>query len=132
MGPDLPTLLDSIFVLQKKALKIITFKDLTSSSVLLFDSLCILQLNNTFKLQTFSFVYECIHNLTPVYFRNCFTSIDSVHNFGTRQSSKGDLYAVQCNTTQYVPRSIHYSGVRLWNSIPYEIKDSPFSLKFSP
>ena len=106
------------------ALKIITFEDLTSSSLPLFDSLCILQLNDTFKLQISSFVYECVYNLAPMYFRNYFTSIDSVHNIGTRQSSKGDLYAVRCNTTQYGLRSIHYSGVRLWNSVPNEIRDS--------
>ena len=40
------------------------------------------------------------------------------------QSMKNDLYAVSCNTTQYGLRSIHYSGVRLWNSLPIEIKDS--------
>ena len=84
----------TIFVLQKKALRIITFKDLSSSSLPLFDSLCILQLSDIFKLQISSFVYECVHNLAPVYFRNYFTSIDSAHNIGTRQSSKGDLYAV--------------------------------------
>ena len=28
------------------------------------------------------------------------------------------------NTTQYGIRSIHYSGVRLWNSLPTEIKES--------
>ena len=123
-GLTYPTLLDSIFVLEKEALRIITFKDLTSSSLPLFDSLCILQLSDIFKLQVSSFVYECVHNLAPVYFRNYFTSIDSIHNIGTRQSSKGDLYAVRCNTTQYGLRSIHYSGVRLWNSIPNEIKDS--------
>ena len=47
-----------------------------------------------------------------------------VHNIGTRQSSKGHLYGVRCNTTQYGLRSIHYSGVRLWNSLPNEIRDS--------
>ena len=68
------TLLGSIIVLQKKALKIITFKDLTSSSLPLFDSLCILQQSDTFELQISSFVYECVHNLASVYFRNYFTS----------------------------------------------------------
>ena len=123
-GLTYPILIDSIFVLQKEALKIITFKDLSSSSAPLFDSLCVLRLNDIFKLQTSSFVYECIHNLAPVYFSNYFTSIESIHNIGTCQSSKGDLYVVRCNTTQYGLRSIHYSGVRLWNSIPNEIKDS--------
>ena len=36
-----------------------------------------------------------------------FSIIDSIHNIGTRQSTKGDLYAVQCETTKYELRSIH-------------------------
>ena len=110
-GLTYPNPLDSIFVLQKKDLKITTFKDMPSSSVPLFDSLCILQLSDTFKLQISSFVHECAHNLAPVYFRDYFASIDSIHNIGTRQSNKRDLYAVRCNTTQYGLTSIRYSGV---------------------
>ena len=55
-----PTLLDSICTSKEsfenyQTSKIITFKDLTSLSIPLFDSLCILQLNDTSKLQTSSF-----------------------------------------------------------------------------
>ena len=106
-----PTLIDSMFALQKKALKIITFKDPTSSSVPLFDSLCILQLNDTLKLQISSFVYECIHNLAPVYFS--LTSIDSIHGIGTRQLSKRDLYAVRYNTILlFTNCKVHTGNIR--------------------
>ena len=59
-----------------------------------------------------------------MYFKNYFISVHTVHGIGTRQAWKGDLYALRCNTTQYGIRSIHYSGVRLWNSLPTEIKES--------
>ena len=59
-----------------------------------------------------------------MHFTNYFISTDSIHNIGICQSIKGGLHAVWCNTTQYGLRSIHYCGVRLWNSIPNEIKDS--------
>ena len=68
--------------------------------------------------------YECLNSLAPIYFREYFTSIQSIHSIGTRQSKKGDLYALRCNTTQYGLRSIHYSGVRIWNSLPVEIRNS--------
>ena len=58
-----------------------------------------------------SFMYV----FAPVYFRYYFTSIHSIHSIGTRQSRKGGLYAIHCNTIQYGLRSIHYSGVRIWN-----------------
>ena len=78
-----------------------------------------------FKFQVTSFVYECLNNLAPIYFSEYFVSIHSVHNIGTRQSKKGDLFALRCNTTQYGLRSIHYLCVRIWNSLPIELRESP-------
>ena len=97
---------------------------MTVSFAPLFDSLQILKLSDLFKLQVTSFVYECLNSFAPIYFREYFTSIQSIHSIGTRQSRKGDLYALRCNTTQYGLRSIHYSGVRIWNSLPVEIGNS--------
>ena len=68
--------------------------------------------------------YECVHNLSPAYFSNFFIWIENVHSFSTRQSKRGDLFALRCNTTQYGLRSIHYSGVRLWNSLPTDVRNS--------
>ena len=110
---------------KKKILKIITFNKVIASSAPLFDALQILKLNDIFKLQVTSFVYECLNNLAPIYFREYFVNIHSVHNIGTRQSKKGGRFALRCNTTQYGLRSIHYSGVRIWNSLPVEIRESP-------
>ena len=123
-GSTYPMYTDPIFILQERILKIITFNKGTVSSAPLFDSLQILKLSDLFKLQVTSFVYECLNSLAPIYFREYFTSIQSIHSIGTRQSKKGDLYALRCNTTQYGLRSIHYSGVRIWNSLPVEIRNS--------
>ena len=120
-----PSMLDSISALQKKTLRIVTFSDKRAPSSLIFDCLQVLKFSDIIFLHVVSFVFECVHNLAPTYFRNYFTSIQSIHDIGTRQSLKGDLFALRCNTTQYGLRSIHYSGVRLWNSLPCEIQDSP-------
>ena len=101
-----------------------SFSEINASSGPLFDRLQILKLNDIFQLQVASFVYECTNNIAPAYFRNYFTKINTIHRINTRQSMKNDLYAVSCNTTQYGLRSIHYSGVRLWNSLPMEIHGS--------
>ena len=129
-GSTYPMYTDPIFILQKRILKIITLNEVTVSSAPLFDSLQILKLSDLFKLQVTSFVYECLNSLAPIYFREYFTSIHSIHNIGTRQSKKGDLYVLHCNTTQYGLRSIHYSGVRIWNSLTVEIKNSQFLPNF--
>ena len=129
-GSTYPMYTDPIFILQKRILKIIMFNKVTVSSAPLFDSLQILKLSDLFKLQVTCFVYECLNSLAPIYFREYFTSIQSIHSIGTRQSKKGDLYALRCNTTQYGLRSIHYSGVRIWNSLPVEIRNSQFLPNF--
>ena len=82
------TYADPIFILQRKILKIITFNKVIASSAPLFDALQILKLNDLFKLQVTSFVYECLNNLALIYFREYFVGIHSVHNVGTRQSKK--------------------------------------------
>ena len=123
-GMTYPSMLDSISALQKKILRIVTFSDKTAPSSPIFNCLQVLRFNDIIILYTVSFVFECVHNLAPTYFRNYFTSIQSIHDIGIRQSQKCDLFALRCNTTQYGLRSIHYTGVRLWNSLACEIRDS--------
>ena len=106
-------LLDSISAVQKKILMIVTFSEKTVPSSPIFDCLQVLKFSDIIILHIVSFVFECVHNLAQTYFRILFTSIQSIHDIGTRQSQKGDLFALRCNTTQYGLRSIHYTGVRL-------------------
>ena len=105
-------------------MRINVFSEKTATSVPIFGSLTILKLNEIIINQITAFVFECVHNLAPSYFHKYFTSIEIIHNIGTRrQSIRDDLFALGCNTTQYGLRSIHYSGVRLWNSLPLEIRN---------
>ena len=123
-GLTYPSMLDSISALQKKIFRIVTFSDKTAPSSPIFDCLQVLKFSDIIILHIVSFVFECVRNLAPTYFRNYFTSIQSIHDIGTRQSLKGDLFALCCNTTQCGLRSIHYIGVWLSNSLPCEIRDS--------
>ena len=122
-GLTYPSLLEPITVLQKKILRM-SFSKTNAPSGPLFDRPQILKLNDMFRLQVASFVYECTNNIASVYFTNYFTRINIIHRISTHRSMENDLYAVSCNTTQYGLISIHYSGVRLWKSLPLEIKDS--------
>ena len=97
---------------------------MTTHSTPIFDNLKLLKLNDVFQLQLASFVYECLNDLSPLYFRNYFTNICDIHSIGTRQSKKGDLFAERRNTTQYGLRSIRYHGVRLWNLLPITAREA--------
>ena len=102
------------FLLQTKILRVITFSDKNAPSTSIFDSLKVLKFNDMITM----------HIVSPAYFSNYFTWIENVHSFGTRQSRRGELFALRCNTTQYGLRSVHYSGVRLGNYLPTDIRNS--------
>ena len=83
-GLTYPSLLEPIAILQKKIMRSITFNVNTAPSTPIFDTLQILKFNDVILLQITSFVYECVNNLAPVYFRDFFRSIHNVHDIGTR------------------------------------------------
>ena len=52
-----------------------------------------------FQLQPLSsFVYECINNISLVYFQNYFNKILNIHKISTRQAVTGDLFVEHHNT----------------------------------
>ena len=124
------TYFDLIFVLQKKVLKSITFNDITSPAMPIFRNLELLTLAEIHNLQVVSFVYECVNGLSPSYFGDYFKTLSSTHAMGTRQATMGNLFLQRRNTDQYGIRSVQYSGVKLWNSVPAKIRVSTSVTKF--
>ena len=114
-----------INLLQKKVVRAIAFKNLSSPSIPLFSDVKILQVYDLLNLKLLSFVYESLNKTSPVCFQNLFDSLTSVHRYNTRQASKGDIFMTQKSTLQYGLRSIRYSGAKSWNEIQYIIKRSP-------
>ena len=123
-GLTYPSLIDSIFVVQKKVIRAITFNKGTADSTPLFDRLLILKLCQTFQLEILSFVLECINSLSPACFKYYFVRISDIHHTGTRQAKKGDLHVEHKNTTQYGIRSVRYAGGCHWNELQTELKES--------
>ena len=64
-GLTFPSFLTPLSVIQKKAIRIISFFEPRSHSEPLFKSHKILNLNDVIKLQVLSFVYQWSHNLLP-------------------------------------------------------------------
>ena len=116
-GLTFPSFLTQLFIIQKKAIRIISFSEPKSHSEPLFKSLNLLKLNDVIELQILSFVYQWSHRLLPPCFSEYFKFTSSVHSYSTRQSSKRNLYLASVNTTQYGLRSLKFTGPRLWNSL---------------
>ena len=124
-GLTFDSYLEPIYILQKKVLKSITFSDIMVHSKPLFHDLQLLKLNDIHNLHISLFVYECVNGLFPAYFADFFNLLSNKHMFMTRQSTKGNLFLERRNNTdQYGIRSIQFSGVKLWNSIPPNIRAS--------
>ena len=78
-GLTYPALLNPVFILQKNAVKAVTFSDIITPSLPLFNKLQLLRLTDISNLQLASFVFECVNGLSPQFFENYFTSIASKH-----------------------------------------------------
>ena len=92
----------------------------------LFRDLELLKLSDIHSLQLLSLVYDCVNHITPNYFSDYFRH---VHSICTRQVIRYDLF-LQRRHTQYGIRSVQYSGAKLWNSVPVELRSLKSASQF--
>ncbi len=78
----------------------------------------ILELHDLFNFKLLIFVYDSVNKISPACFHNFFETLSSVHQYNTRQASKGDIFMTQENTFLYGLRYIKYAGAKAWNDIP--------------
>ena len=91
-GLTFPSFLTQLFIIQKKAIRIISFSEPKSHSEPLFKSLQLLKLNHVIESQILSFVYQWSRRLLPPCFSEYFEFTSSVHFYSTRQSCNRNLY----------------------------------------
>ena len=94
-----------IYLLQKKVVRSISFKNFSSPSTPIFYDLKILKCNDLLQLKLLTFVYEPVNLITPTPFHNFFDMLSTVQQYDTRQARKGDIFMTYKNTLQYGLRS---------------------------
>ena len=114
-GNTLASYTNPVYKLQKKLVRIISSQPA---------SLELLRITDVFQLKLLTFVFETVNRISPRCFDDFFLLNSSVHEYNTRQASKGDLFLAQKNTLQYGLNSIRYKGAKLWNEIPVELRSS--------
>ena len=77
-----------LVILQKKAIRIITFSEYRSHTSPLFKRLNLLKLIDIVYLDTSFFMYQFNNGNLPNNFNDCFTSVNTRHQYGTRLASK--------------------------------------------
>jgi len=101
---------NKIFILQKRAIRIMTGQTNRTSCRSFFKQLKILPMKSQYIYSILSFVVKN---------RNLFTLNGDKHNILTRQS--GDLYLPSSSLTLY-QNGVHFTGVKIFNNLPRELK----------
>ena len=109
--------IDKIKNLQKRAIYAISERlEDTSINRLLFD-LNILNIDDLFKLQLSSLMWDYDHDRIPSSLKDLFIRSDVIHKHSTRGATRGYLYHTKVNTTKYGIKSFKYQGMHIWNNL---------------
>ena len=108
------TNLKQLFVLQKKALRIMYGKRKRESTENIYFELKILKFTDISAYFTDRFMYTCYAENLPGIFSDFFQCNSAVHGYSTRQSEHLHVPLERSNLSQFCLR---YRGVVVWNAI---------------
>ena len=113
-GKSCPTYLSSLFIVQKRAVRLISFSPYLSHTDPIFKSLQILKLNDIYKYSVALFMYKFVMGYLPLIYNNMFNFNLEFHNYNTRQSKQLHVSRGRLNIRR---RTIGYNGVFIWNEL---------------
>ena len=108
--------------LQKKAIRAVTKTKYTESITPHYKKLQILKLDDLFIFEITKLMYLFIHNKMPDRFKHYFTYSTDVFSYSTRNYKTNQSLYLTHYSTNRTQRSFKYLGVKIWNSIPQNIK----------
>ena len=75
-----------------------------------FLTLKYLKYSDIHSFRLLSFIYQYQHDPPVSHFENLVIPLENIHDYGTRRSTRGNLYLQKFHTTQYGLRSAKYTG----------------------
>ena len=110
------TTLNSLYILQKRQARIITFANFDDHSNPIFKGLNFIKLFDLVTLHIAIFMHKFHHQPLPSVFDNFFIDINCVHNYNTRLAAKLSYYIpkVRANFGKF---NIRFQGPTVRNSI---------------
>ena len=112
--PDYPTVINSLVLIQKKLVRIITCSPYRAHTEPLMYANKMLSVTNINMYLTGIFMYQCVNKETPELFLNFFCTNSDFHDHDTRHAA--DLY-VPYGRLDIRKFSIIIHGANVWNSI---------------
>ena len=119
---------DRLLKLQKKALRAACKTHYLHPSLSLFISTKTLNIFDLFEKNIATFMFNFQNGNVPIVFNQLFRTFESVHNHNTR--NKGNLY-ISKKRTNTAKQSISYTGSKVWNDLPREIRCSKNKFTFN-
>lgn len=118
-GNSNKTQIQSLLLLQKRALRICTSSHYLSHTDPFFYQLKTLKIDDVHTFQTAIFMFKFSKKLLPSTFQNIFTYNSNIHSYPTRHSLD-----IHLNNPKILlaHRSIRHHGPDIWNSLPDNIK----------
>ena len=115
------TLINKVKSLQKRALRALRCIDFLNDGQddinHIHHNLKILNVDHQLQVQLSSLMWDYDHNTIPESLRTHFKRANIVHNYSTRNASKGGLYYGKVNTTKYGIQSFKYQGIKVLNGL---------------
>ena len=118
-------------VLQKKALRIISFAPFNSHSSSYFHDNNILKFCGIINIEACAFINNCFNSNTFSVFAERFKHVSESHAHNTRSSSKGLIFVPSYNTSRFGKKSVIHSGTLIWNHLQKKYSNHDF-MKLTP
>ena len=112
-----------LFILQKKAVRVICNSKSRSHCDPLFIKLGLLKLKDIFNLRQAKFFFNLMNDNMPSYFQ-CFKPKINIHNYTTRRNHTYQLPRIR---HEFIKKSLHYSMITLVNSLPHNLTQKCFT-----
>ena len=93
------------------------------SSITLLKQLKWMNIQTRFNYFTGIFMFKFVNNLLPPTFDYKFSFVKEIHNYATHASSAEDITLPKCRT-EFLKRTLCYTGPKLWNSLPTNLRNS--------
>ena len=104
-----------INLLQKKAIRIISFAQYDAHTLPIFAKLNIIKFSDLISLCNCLFIYKHVFSKAPSVFSHVFILASNTHEQNTRFASHGLLIKPRCNTSKYSTNTFVASAIASWN-----------------
>ena len=114
-----PALISQTTILQKKAVRLMTFSPVDAPSSPIFKELKILKLNDIITTNNIIFVHKTLNGMTPSHFKNFVEPYIPNHNHATRNdpSSGYSIPPGSVSLNNIEPHSLKYRCAQDWNEM---------------